>query len=184
MPPPLDVALAPRCASKRNATQMSLRHDVAVDAGRGKNAVGDQPAISAELSNEIAAIIGRVRRWAEDRSDVVGLLLVGSCARGEARPGSDIDLVLLDSRQDRYSDSSLAEELGFEELVRNRSWGALTEWRFVTGSGLEVEINVGSPGWASVEPVDPGTRRVIAEGASILSDPTGTLSRLLRACRS
>lgn len=57
----------PAARQNETATQMSLRHDVVVDVGRGKKAGGDQPAISAELSNEIAEIIGSVTRWADDR---------------------------------------------------------------------------------------------------------------------
>jgi predicted nucleotidyltransferase len=38
-------------------------------------------------------VIERITRWAAARKDVLGLLLVGSCARNAARPDSDIDVV-------------------------------------------------------------------------------------------
>jgi hypothetical protein len=128
-------------------------------------------------------IIGRVTRWAARRPDVVGLLLVGSYARNAARPDSDIDLVLLTTDQVGYADNTWAHELVLGDVVRVQSWGPITERRFRTHSGLEVEINIGSPSWADTNPVDPGTRRVVTDGARILHDPNRPLAALLDACR-
>ncbi|WP_433175959.1 nucleotidyltransferase family protein [Actinoallomurus sp. CA-150999] len=130
---------------------------------------------------EVEDIVDRVRRWAADRPDVVGLLLVGSYARSAARPDSDVDLMLLSTDLDAYADG--AEELDLGTPVRVRSWGPVTERRFVTASGLEVELNVGPAGWADTEPVDPGTRRVVTDGARVLHDPSGLLAALVDACR-
>lgn len=148
---------------------------------------GDQPAhdpaaISPERAAEIEDIIHRVTCWAIDLRDVVGLLLVGSCARNAARPDSDIDLVLLTADIARHTETAWTGELAIGELIRTQSWGAITERRFVTATGLEVEIGIGRPDWASVNPLDPGTRRVVTDGARILHDPTGILATLLRAC--
>jgi hypothetical protein len=62
-----------------------------------------------------------------------------------------------------------------------QSWGAVTEHRLLLVSGLEVELNLASPDWAAVEPVDPGTARIVRDGARILHDPQGLLAMLLRA---
>lgn len=59
--------------------------------------------------------------------------------------------------------------------------GVVTERRFVTPSGLEAEINIGSRDWAKTDPVDPGTRRVVSDGA-VLYDPEGLLAHLVRVC--
>jgi predicted nucleotidyltransferase len=149
----------------------------------------EQPAhisavIAPERADEIGDVILRVTRWAADRDDIVGLLLVGSCARNAARPDSDIDLVVLTRDATRYADSAWVDELAIGELIRTRSWGPITEQRFATTSGLEVEIDVGRPDWASVNPVDPGTRRVVTDGARIMYDPTKILATLLRACQN
>lgn len=64
------------------------------------------------------------------------------------------------------------------QLVRAEDWGPLTERRVVLRSGLEVEFGFVSPSWASVDPVDPGTARVVGDGWSPLVDPDGTLARL------
>lgn len=149
----------------------------------------DQPThepkttLSPERATEADQIIDQVTRWAAHLPDVVGLLLVGSYARNAAQPDSDIDLVLLTTDQARYTDNAWTHQLGLGDLTRVQSWGAVTERRFRTGSGLEVEINVGSPDWASTDPVDPGTRRVVTDGARPLHDPTGALDNLIRTCQ-
>lgn len=62
-------------------------------------------------------------------------------------------------------------------------WGPLTERRFVLPSRLEVEMGVASPWWAATDPVDPGARKVVEDGISIVYDPGGVLARLLDAYR-
>ncbi|QYN32379.1 nucleotidyltransferase domain-containing protein [Pseudonocardia sp. DSM 110487] len=148
---------------------------------------GEQPAsdsmVSPERAAEIEDVIERITRWAAARKDVLGLLLVGSCARNAARPDSDIDLVLLTDEITRYADNTWADELNLGKPTRVRPWGPITERRFRTNTGLEVEINISSLEWANAAPVDPGTRQVVTDGARILYDPGDTLITLLRACR-
>ncbi|MFE5406405.1 aminoglycoside 6-adenylyltransferase [Streptomyces sp. NPDC056580] len=145
--------------------------------------VRDSPAASPERIEEIDEVIDRITRWAKNREDVVGLLLVGSCARDAARPDSDVDLVLLTTDESRYLNSDTwATELGLGQLIRAQSWGAITERRYSTASGLEVEMGIGSPSWAKVDPVDHGTHRVVTDGARPLHDPAGALAVLLAAC--
>jgi predicted nucleotidyltransferase len=44
-------------------------------------------------------LLERLRLWASQKDDVRALLLVGSFARGEARPESDVDIVLLTNKR-------------------------------------------------------------------------------------
>jgi predicted nucleotidyltransferase len=144
-------------------------------AGRG--------GVSAEREAEVREVVDRVTRWAVSRSDVAGLLLVGSYARGAARPESDVDLVLLVTEPSQYAEGDAwGRELALGEVVRVRAWGPMTEWRHVTLSGLEVEVGIGPADWARTDPVDAGTRRVVADGARLLYDPAGMLAGLIRAC--
>ncbi|MFB7334073.1 nucleotidyltransferase domain-containing protein [Streptomyces adustus] len=142
------------------------------------------PAVlSPERAAEINDVIDRITRWARGREDVVGLLLVGSCARNAARPDSDIDIVLLTTDESRYLlENAWAMELGLGEPIRTRSWGPITERRCSTASGLEVELGIGSPSWAKTDPVDSGTHRVVTDGARVLHDPAGILVGLLASC--
>ena len=133
----------------------------------------------------IAPLLERVTTWARERPDVRGLALVGSYARGAARPDSDVDLVLLTDDPASYiADADWATELGASKIVRTQAWGPLTERRLLLPSGLEVEVGVVLPLWAATDPVDAGTRRVVAEGFRILYDPEGRLATLAAACQS
>ncbi|MBN0047537.1 hypothetical protein JS756_26215 [Streptomyces actuosus] len=53
---------------------------------RDEQSASGQATISPTRIAEIEEIIDRVARWAAKRDDIVGLLLVGSCARNAARP--------------------------------------------------------------------------------------------------
>lgn len=143
----------------------------------------NQPGISQERVAEAQEIIDRITCWAANRQDIVGLLLVGSYARNAARPDSDIDIVLLTTDQTQYFNTTWANELALGELVRTQAWGPITERRYATASGVEVEIGIGSPEWAETDPVDPGTHRVVADGARSLHDPAGVLASLIQTCR-
>lgn len=147
-----------------------------------KPTAGPSPELSSDRVAEVQDVVDRVTRWAAERTDVAGLLLVGSYARNAPRPDSDVDLVLLTEDVAHYADGSWADELALGDLIRVQAWGVITERRFVTPSGLEVEIGFGSPDWARTDPVDPGTRRVVSDGAVPLLDPTGMLAHLLRVC--
>jgi uncharacterized protein len=61
-----------------------------------------------------------------------------------------VDLVLLSEDPKRYDASSLAEELPLGSFVVTRTWGPVTEWRFVAEAGLEVEMCVGTRTWRAV----------------------------------
>lgn len=143
-----------------------------------------EPAgVSPEREAEMRRAVDRVTRWAANRSDVVGLLLVGASARGAARPDPDLDLVVLSTTPARYAEDDVwTREPALGEAIRVQGRGPLIAWRCLTGSGLEVEVGVGSAHWARTDPVDAGTRRVVTDGARTLYDPAGILGALIRAC--
>lgn len=121
--------------------------------------------------------------WVAQRWDVRGLALVGSWARGAAHGESDVELVLLTDAPSRYIEQAdWSAEVGASRLARSLEWGVVTERRFALPSGLEFEVAIGSPGWACVDPVDAGTRKVVAHGMRILYDPDKLLLALAAAC--
>lgn len=138
-----------------------------------------------ERTAEVKELLARVRQWAAKRDVVVAVGLVGSWAHGKARMDSDVDLVVLTTEGANYiEDASWVSELGGLRVVNTRLWGPMTERRFVLPSGLEVEVGIAPPSWASTDPVDGGTRRVVADGMSILYDLEGLLVRLADASSS
>ena len=132
---------------------------------------------------EIDRLLAQVLSWAAQRSDIRAVALVGSYAREAASKESDIDLVVLTSRPSDYTTrEDWVSELGVGDLVQTKDWGAITERRLRRPDGLDIEIGIGEPTWASVDPVDPGTRKVVTDGMRPLYDPDRLLQRLLQAC--
>jgi uncharacterized protein len=54
---------------------------------------------------KIEDFLARVKKCAEPQSDINGVLLAGSYARGSARADTDIDLVILTTNPHRYLES-------------------------------------------------------------------------------
>lgn len=139
--------------------------------------------MSSERRREVESFLERARSWAATREDIVAVALVGSWARGAARPDSDVDLVVLTDDPSAYLErddwvEALAPDAA---LVRTGDWGAIVERRLRLPSGLEVEVGIAQPSWAGKSPVDPGTRRVVVDGMEALYDPRRLLATLVRA---
>ena len=140
--------------------------------------------IGLERSREVAALLERAHAWAVERPDVAAVALVGSWARGAETPASDVDLVVLADDPSAYTerDDWIPGLAPGAVPVRTEDWVAVIERRLRLPSGLEVEVGIGHPSWAAASPVDPGTRRVVADGLAALHDPRGLLAALLSAC--
>jgi hypothetical protein len=113
---------------------------------------------------------------------VIGLALVGSQARGTAGPESDVDLVVLTSDPHvQLGDRSWLSRFGDVRSVALERYGMVTSLRVAYASGAEVEFALAPQRWAWIDPIDPGTRRVVRDGMRVLYDPTEILTRLLVA---
>jgi hypothetical protein len=114
---------------------------------------------------------------------VAAVALVGSWARGAARADSDVDVVVLLDEPSRMLDTPAWHATYGEgtELIRAADFGAIQERRLLRPDGLVVEVGIGRPSLADVDPVDPGTARVTRDGLVPLHDPRGLLARLLAA---
>lgn len=139
--------------------------------------------VSPTLPEPVQVVVDGATRVARAVDSVVAIALVGSCARGTAGPGSDVDLVVLSDAPE-----ALLEHQGWHRLldprpalVRSDDFGALQERRLLLSSGIVVEVGVGRTSWAATDPVDPGTHRVVREGFLIIHDPDGLLTRLVAA---
>ena len=131
------------------------------------------------MTTSAEAFLDRFLEWALAREDVVGVALVGSHARGKARPDSDLDIMtIVRAPSELVADPSWCDAFG--EVTRRtvEQWGAVTSVRVHYEGGLEVEFGLTTPVWAATDPVDPGTARVVREGFRILLDRGGSLARL------
>jgi uncharacterized protein len=126
-------------------------------------------------------LVDAVSRWAVDDVRVTGVVLVGSHARGTARSDSDVDLVILAVQESELiSDTSWVSRFGRVATKGLEHYGRVTSVRVTYAEGPEVEFAIADSGWASL-PLDPGTRRVLAEGARVIYDEGGALRRALRS---
>jgi predicted nucleotidyltransferase len=134
--------------------------------------------IVAQLAFDLAA-------WAQANDDVEAVAVVGSWARGTAGMASDVDIVILTDRFEQ-----LAEDPTWfswlrpgSELIRAKAWGPLLERRFRLRAGMHVELGLVPPSWAEL-PLEPGTRRVLADGHEVIFDRHERLSEAGKAARS
>jgi predicted nucleotidyltransferase len=125
--------------------------------------------------------LDRVSDWAAHQPTIAAVALVGSHARGEARPDSDIDVVLLCEEPHAFlAHTSWIHYFGEVERCHTEEWGVVTSLRVYYTEGLEVEFGMTTLAWAAF-PVDSGTRHVVAQGMRILWDREGLLARLQEA---
>ena len=142
----------------------------------------DDGVVFSSLPEDVERFLEAVVAFAEGRDDVRAVALVGSRARGAARPDSDVDIVLLSTDPDKYVDGcDWIEALPGAALLDTRHWGVLTERRLVLPSGTEVDFGVAHPSWASTRPLDSGTARVVRDGLVALHDPDGVLAEVIAA---
>jgi predicted nucleotidyltransferase len=128
-----------------------------------------------------ADFLDRLRSWAEPRHDVRALAVVGSVARGDAWPDSDIDVVLLTTDPARYLERvDWASEFGAAQTVGLEHYGNVTSVRVWYREGLEVEFGIAPADWASA-PIDPGAAEVAREGIVVLLDRDGHATALAAA---
>ncbi len=132
-----------------------------------------------ERTSAAERICRAVADWAPTQPDVCAVALVGSWARGAATTASDLDLVILsDTPLPLAEREPWREFLGDAQVIRALAWGIAVERRLRLPSGFEIELTIAPRTWADV-PLDPGTRRVLSDGARSLFDPERLLGRAI-----
>jgi hypothetical protein len=147
---------------------VNQRFDVIAQAPRVANAVAD---------------------WASAQADIRGLTIIGSHARGAARPDSDIDLTALALDPKAFkADTVWPHAIAWPgmRLINwaDESYGVVWSRRIRFEPSCEVELSFGPLSWAALNPVDLGTRRIVLDGFRVLYDPDGLMTRLCAACQS
>lgn len=130
----------------------------------------------------IGSFLDALRAWAGTQPDIRAVILVGSYARGAARDDSDVDVVVMTETPQRYlQDEGWLGTFGLASIVQDEDWGMVQSRRTFYSSGLEVEFSITTPQWAETQPLDEGTREVIAGGAQTVYDPRGIAAALIAA---
>lgn len=122
----------------------------------------------------------QIKTWANDSENIIGVLLVGSHARGEARPDSDIDLVIVcKDPGELLNDLSWINKFGVVDEHTIEDWGLVKSVRTFYQDGPEIEFGITDLDWMK-QPLDPGTQKVVSDGYQVLVDKTGSLQNLIK----
>lgn len=141
------------------------------------------------MQEQVGKIVKRIARWAIDYPLILAAALVGSQARGTAHAQSDIDLMLLTEQPLLFKTSiDWLNEIDWGdrriESWKDKDYGAVWSRHVHLNTSdagyTEVELSFGQMNWASIDPLDPGTRRVVRDGCYVLYDSEEKLTRLLR----
>lgn len=115
----------------------------------------------------IDALLSALANWAIENSDILAVGIVGSYARGATTADSDIDIVLVVVDPGRYfTTEDWMKRFGEVSSFQDEDWGRLRSRRVSYIGGLEVEFGFTVVAWASTDPIDPGTKRVVAGASS------------------
>jgi hypothetical protein len=144
-------------------------------------AVLDQEVRRARLPASVQSWLRRLCRWAQQRSDVRAVVLVGSYARGQATAASDVDVVVVVDDPGCYiQDTRWLTPLAVMP-VATEVYGMVTSLR-CRDEDLEVELTIAPRDWAAL-PLDEGTREVTLGGYVVLVDRNGSVNAALETCR-
>lgn len=104
--------------------------------------------------------------------------MVGSYARHEQRPGSDLDLVVVTSdRQNLLQHADYTARFGKVKQTQTEYYGANISIRASYEDNSELEIGLVTPDWLS-QPLDDGTKRVLQDGYLVLYDQHNSFKKL------
>lgn len=115
-------------------------------------------------------------RWSRRRRDIRAVALVGSYARMQANPASDVDLVIVTTDPQKYlTETKWLRVFGIVITQKVEDYGKLTSLRVWYESGLEIEYGFTTREWVKT-PLDKGTKRVIQDGMRVLFEKETLLS--------
>jgi uncharacterized protein len=134
---------------------------------------------------EANAITTAVAQWAIERDDIRAMALLESWARGDPRPTSDLDLLLLSDRAPDYRNRTWLTEIAFQNAgFRLHSsdsaiYGTVWSQHVHLLPAAYVELTFAKCAWASVDPIHNGTRVVVKDAFHIVFDRDGILAKLV-----
>lgn len=130
----------------------------------------------------IDILIKKLEQWSAKEQDIRAVAIVGSHARGTARPDSDLDIVMICANPNRYLETKhWLSEFGQVLSAQQEDWGLVQSWRVFYAGGVEVEFGITTEQWCTREEIKLGTGRVISDGAKIIFDPQSLLANLIAA---
>lgn len=126
---------------------------------------------------DLQKFLFNLTNWANSSHDIQALIMVGSYARGEAKPDSDLDLVIITTNPDFYLSNAFRSEFGNVLKTQQEDWGAVTSLRTWYEDFLEVEFSITTKNWIA-KPLDAGTYSVLLGGYEVIMDKEGYFNDL------
>jgi uncharacterized protein len=137
----------------------------------------------AALDEIVAPIVTPIVFWASRRSDIRGLAVVGSWARGTARRDSDIDLCLLVNEPEVFRSQDWLDDISWHEGYvvgwHDADYGVAWSRHLQLSASGKIEFTFCHPSWADTDPVEAGTAEVVSGGCRVLIDKSGLFEKLL-----
>ncbi len=136
-------------------------------------------------SHEAASVKSLMTKWVASNDDLRALALCGSWARGNPRPDSDLDLIVLARSAAIAARAHLVATIPFASIgyemqaCRWATYGVIYSAHIALASTIELELSFAALNWASTTPVDEGTRRVVTDAFAILVDKDNALRILV-----
>lgn len=130
--------------------------------------------------------IKQVESWSASDASILGVLLVGSHARGTATEDSDIDLVIICEIPQKYCANSgwITKIFGEAKIGNLEDWGLVKSWRAHFRNELEAEFGLTSTKWCSETEIALGTGKVVSDGALIVFERNRLLTELVDAVKA
>src|SRR5215471_16437827 len=120
--------------------------------------------------------------WAVSQPGLLGVALVGSCARGTEHEDSDTDLVLIAKNPTWWLErNEWLSRFGAVRTIELEDYGPVQCRRVRYENGIEVEFGITTDEWLNTVPIDEGSSRVMSDGHRILDDKAGLFSTFLAA---
>lgn len=138
-------------------------------------------------TQRVEQLLSALKTWSGREPRVKALALVGSWdPESRQHAEADADIVLLVDDPDRFRTESrwMAEIDWASAGLGPGHWtecdyGRACSRHLKFEDGAAVEVSFVPASWASVDPVDPVTRRVAGKGMRVVHDPSGLLGKLI-----
>ncbi len=125
----------------------------------------------------------------ESTDDLRALGVGGSWSRGNPRPDSDLDLIIIAQNPNMWRrHQHWVRELPFKRFGfsyydhHTATYGVVWSAHIELKPDAKLELALASKSWTSLDPIDPGTRHVLTDAFKIIVDKDHLLIQLIDAC--